>query len=69
MKRLLITAAIFTSLIAFQNEEKSQPNNSKKTETTMEKSAIEKINLARLFEMLRMECREMTTGLETFSKG
>jgi uncharacterized protein (TIGR02246 family) len=46
MKRLLITAVIFTSLIAFQNEAKSQSNNSKKTETTMEKSAIEKLIFA-----------------------
>src|SRR5688572_21851282 len=46
MKRLLITAAIFTSLIAFQDEAKSQSNNSKKTETTMEKSAIEKLIFA-----------------------
>jgi uncharacterized protein (TIGR02246 family) len=46
MKRLLITAAILTSLIAFQNEAKSQSNNSNKTETTMEKSAIEKLIFA-----------------------
>ena len=46
MNRLLITAAIFTSLIAFQNEAKSQSNNSKQTETTMEKSAIEKLIFA-----------------------
>jgi uncharacterized protein (TIGR02246 family) len=46
MKRLLITAVIFASLIAFQNEAKSQSNNSKKTETTMEKSAIEKLIFA-----------------------
>jgi uncharacterized protein (TIGR02246 family) len=46
MKRLLITAAIFTSLVAFQNEAKSQSNNSKKTETTMEKSAVEKLIFA-----------------------
>lgn len=46
MKRLLITAVIFTSLIAFQIEAKSQSNNSKKTETTMEKSAIEKLIFA-----------------------
>ena len=46
MKRLLITAVIFTSLIAFQNEAKSQSNNSKKKETTMEKSAIEKLIFA-----------------------
>jgi uncharacterized protein (TIGR02246 family) len=46
MKRLLITAAIFTSLVAFQNEAKSQSNNSNKTETSMEKSAIEKLIFA-----------------------
>jgi uncharacterized protein (TIGR02246 family) len=46
MKRLLMTAAVFTSLIAFQNEAKSQSNNSIKTETTMEKSAIEKLIFA-----------------------
>jgi ketosteroid isomerase-like protein len=46
MKRLLITAAIFTSLVTFQNEAKSQSNNSKETETTMEKSAIEKLIFA-----------------------
>ena len=44
MKRLLITVAIFTSLIAFQNEAKSQSDNlkNKKMEAT-EKSAIEKL--------------------------
>jgi uncharacterized protein (TIGR02246 family) len=46
MKRLLITAVIFTSLIAFQNEAKSQSNNSKKKEATMGKSAIEKLIFA-----------------------
>jgi uncharacterized protein (TIGR02246 family) len=46
MKRLLITAAIFTSLVTFQNEAKSQSNNSTKTETSMEKSAIEKLIFA-----------------------
>lgn len=45
MKRLLITGAIIISLIAFQNETKSQSNNFKngKMETTTEKSAIEKL--------------------------
>jgi len=45
MKRLLITAAVFTSLIAFQSEAKSQSDNlkNKKMETATEKSAIEKL--------------------------
>lgn len=45
MKRLLIAGAIITSLIAFQDEAKSQSNNLKnrKMGTTTEKSAIQKL--------------------------
>jgi hypothetical protein len=65
MKRLLITAAIFTSLIAFQNEAKSQSNNSKKNGNKHGKIGNRKINfrLSRCFK-----CSDVNKVIELYTK-